>query len=121
MQHAQTLFGSGWKPEPFVKMPEVFANVPTFRIVMQSLTWQRSMTQSNIRFLEILEGVMVGSLYDEQLRIQVNNDRAPADYHTNMPDLKKRNEYSVLQPKRSFLERRDKSLRALRQSSPPAK
>ena len=89
LQHAQTTFGSGWQPESFVKMHEVFSSPPKFREAMRSLAWQRDLPKSNIRFLEILEGVMVGSQYDEQLRVQVNNSRSPADFHQNMSDLKK--------------------------------
>jgi len=88
LQYAQTSFGSGWQPAAFVKMHEVFASAPNFRKEMQSLTWQRPLKPSNIRFLEILESVMVGDFYDEQLRAQVNHRRAPADYHMNMPHLK---------------------------------
>ena len=88
MQHAQKTW-SGWQPEAFVKMHEVFANAPKFREEMSSLSWQRPFRKSNIRFLEVLETLMVGDTYDEQLRAQVNNSRSPAEYHVNMADLKR--------------------------------
>ena len=70
-------------------MMEVFASAPEFRQEMKSLAWQRPLKQSNIRFLEILEGLMVGDNYDDQLRVQVNNSRSPAEYHMCIADLKK--------------------------------
>ena len=88
MQHAQSTW-SGWQPEAFVKMHDVFSSPPKFRQEMQSLSWQRPFRKSNIRFLEILEAIMVGDTYDDQLRAQVNNSRSPSEYHVNMADLKK--------------------------------
>ena len=89
LQHAQKAFASGWQPEHFVKMHEVFSSVPTFRSHMVTLTWQQSMKPSNIRFLEILEMLLVGEQYDDNLRTQVNNSRSPAEYHLHMSELKK--------------------------------
>ena len=89
LQHAQKTFSAGWQPETFVKIQEVFASIPTFRESMRDLTWQAPMKQSAIRFLEVVENVLVGSLYDESLRLQVNNHRAGSDYIHNMTDLKK--------------------------------
>ena len=88
MQHAQSTW-AGWQPDAFVKMKEVFSSAPIFRQEMKSLAWQRPFKKSTIRFLEILEGLMLGEAYDEQLRVQVNNSRSPAEYHVNMSDLKK--------------------------------
>ena len=72
-----------------VKMHEVFSSVPSFRKAMRSLAWQRGWPQSAILFLELLEALLVSKLYDDSLRVQVNNSRAPADFIANMPDLRK--------------------------------
>ena len=89
LQHAGTKFSSGWQPEALVKMHEVFGSVPKFRAAMLSLHWQRGLPKSAIRFTEILENVLASKLYDESLRAQVNNSRSPADFITNMTDLRK--------------------------------
>ena len=87
--HVATTFGSGWQPETLVKMHEVFASIPNFRSAMNNLAWQRDLPKSAIRFMEILEGVLVLKHYDDPLRVQVNNSRAPADFIVNMSGLRK--------------------------------
>ena len=89
LQHVGTKLSSGWQPEALVKMHEVFSSIPSFRAAMRNLAWQRGLPQSAIRFLEILEGILVGKQYDESLRVQVNNSCAPSDFVANMVDLKK--------------------------------
>ena len=47
------------------------------------------MTGSFIRFLEIMETLLVGDEYFENLQTQVNNHRTPSEYHLYMPKLKR--------------------------------
>ena len=67
---------------------QAFPSPPELREAMRSLAWKWDLRKSSIRFLEILEALMVGGQYDDQLRVHVNNQRSAADFHNNMADLK---------------------------------
>ena len=64
-EEALRKYTPGWQPDALGRMQKVFASAPAFRAAMESLTWQRDMTQSQLRFVDLLENVLVGAKYDK--------------------------------------------------------
>ena len=58
LELTQQEFSSGWQPEAFVKLRELFEDAPQFRKSMESLAWQRDFPDSAIRVMEVIEALL---------------------------------------------------------------
>ena len=86
-QLAQKEYASGWKPETLVQMQQSFSSVPILRKALKSLAWQRSFLPNQLKFVELLETILVTDQFDAGLRKRLKNREGVSDGIERMTEL----------------------------------